>query len=109
MFSRSLVGASIKPLLLSILAEGEAYGYQIIQRVQRISDGQINWTTGTLYPLLHRLENEGLVSSMWREAESAPRRKYYALTPKGERALATEKQQWVGMNDILMQLWNPTS
>ena len=109
MFSRPLVGASLKPLLLSILAEGEAYGYQIIHRVQQLSAGQITWTTGTLYPLLHRLENEGLVTSVWREAEAAPRRKYYALTPKGERALAAEKQQWASMHGILMQLWNPAT
>lgn len=109
MFSRPLVGASIKPLLLSILAEGEAYGYQIIHRVQQISAGQLHWTTGTLYPHLHRLENEGLVTSTWREVEHAPRRKYYALTPKGERALAAEKHQWGSMHAILMQLWNPAS
>ena len=109
MFSRPLVGASLKPLLLSILAEGEAYGYQIIRRVQQLSGGQIHWTTGTLYPLLHRLENEELVTSVWRETEAAPRRKYYALTAKGERALAAEKQQWTSMNAILMQLWSPAS
>jgi len=109
MFSRSLVGASLRPLLLSILAGGEAYGYQIIQAVQKLSDGHIQWTTGTLYPLLHRLENEGLITSVWREGEASPRRKYYALTPKGERALAAEKQQWVAMHAILMQMWNPAS
>jgi len=109
MFTRSLVGASLRPLLLSILAGGEAYGYQIIQGVQKLSGGHIHWTTGTLYPLLHRLENEGLITSVWREGEAAPRRKYYALTPKGERALAAEKQQWVSMHAIMMQLWNPAS
>lgn len=109
MFTRPLVSASIKPLLLSILAEGEAYGYQIISRVQRLSDGHLTWTTGTLYPHLHRLENEGLVTSTWREVENAPRRKYYALTPKGERALAAEKKQWHHMHAMLTQLWHPTS
>ena len=93
--------------MLSILSEGEAYGYEIIQRVQRLSNGEIQWTTGTLYPLLHRLENEGLIHANWRDADAGPRRKYYALTPQGERALAAEKQQWLGMHGILMQLWQP--
>lgn len=107
MYNRALIGASLKPLMLSILAEGEAYGYEIIHRVQQLSDGEIQWTTGTLYPLLHRLENDGLVRSTWREVEAAPRRKYYALTPKGERALAAEMQQWLGMHALLMRVWQP--
>jgi len=108
MIAKVLVAASLKPLMLSILAEGEAYGYQIIQRIQNLSKGKIRWTTGTLYPMLHRLENKGLVESTWREVANAPKRKYYCLTAKGRQALEAEKRQWLDVHAILMQLWAPS-
>jgi PadR family transcriptional regulator PadR len=105
MIPRALASATLKPMVLSILAEGESYGYQIIQRIRDLSEGALQWTTGTLYPFLHELENEGLMESYWQEVEGAPRRKYYRLTEKGLRALAHEKQQWMDVNRILMKLW----
>jgi len=105
MLSRTLVAATIKPIMLSILQDGEAYGYQIIQQIKQISGGKIEWTTGTLYPFLHRLETEGVVRSEWKEAVDAPKRKYYQLTEKGERSLKAEKAQWVDANQILAGLW----
>ncbi len=107
MLSRTLVAATIKPIMLSILSEGEIYGYQIIQQIQQLSGGKINWTTGTLYPFLHRLEAAGLVKSVWKVVPDAPRRKYYRLTPKGARALEREKSQWMDANTILAKLWGP--
>ena len=105
MVSRALVAASLRPFVLSILAEGESYGYEIIQRVHALTDGQVRWTTGTLYPLLHSLENEGLLEATWREAEAGPRRKYYRLTAKGEQALASERRQWLDVHAALAKLW----
>ena len=109
MFSRSLITATIKPLMLAILSDGEAYGYQIIQRVQRLSEGEIDLTTGTLYPHLHRMEADGLVKSEWKEVPDAPRRKYYQLTRAGRKALTVEKQQWIHANAILAGLWGPAA
>jgi DNA-binding PadR family transcriptional regulator len=57
---------------------------------------------------LHGLENEGLVVSYWQEAENAPRRKYYQLTPKGRQAILEEQQQWVNVNRMLVKLWGPS-
>jgi len=108
MIPRPLASATLKPMVLSILSQRENYGYQIIQRIQDLSQGDIVWTTGTLYPFLHDLENEELVESYWQNVEGAPRRKYYRLTPKGRKALEKEKQQWISVNRILMRLWGPT-
>ena len=108
MISRPLVAASLKPFILSILAQGESYGYEIIQRVHDLTDGQLQWTTGTLYPVLHSLENEGLLDAFWREADSGPNRKYYRLTPKGIKALAAEKRQWLRVHEALLTLWRPS-
>lgn len=109
MIPKALVAASIKPFVLSILGEGQSYGYAIIQRVKLLTGGQIEWTTSTLYPVLHSLENKGLLESQWQTSKEGPRRKYYRLTPKGRRALEREKQQWLDVHRALMQLWNPAA
>lgn len=107
MIGKALVAASLKPLMLSVLSHGEAYGYEIIAHIEHLSGGKLSWTAGTLYPVLHRLESEGLVESFWRPSESGPRRKYYRLTRKGEQALASEKDQWMDVHALLLKLWSP--
>ena len=94
MLPKALVAASGKPIVLTLLSEGEMYGYQIIHRTQSISNGRITWTASKLYPLLHQLEYDGLVSATWRPSKSGPDRKYYQLTPKGEKALEAIKRDW---------------
>jgi len=106
MLPRTLVGASLRPFILSILFEGPSYGYEIIQRVHDLTDGQIRYTTSTLYPVLHGLENNGLLKSYWHATDSAPRRKYYRLTPVGEGAFEAERNQWLGVHGALMKLWD---
>ncbi|GAB5521870.1 MAG: helix-turn-helix transcriptional regulator [Rhodothermales bacterium] len=103
--SRELRAASLRPIILTILSDGDAYGYQIVQRVRKLSDGKMKWSNGTLYPLLHDLEHRKLVKSYWRETPTAPRRKYYCLTTKGEQALASEKAQWLDVHAMLVRLW----
>jgi len=61
MLSKELVGASTVPLVLSVLTEGETYGYALIERVKELSAGQIQWTEGMLYPVLHWMEKERLI------------------------------------------------
>ena len=68
--SKELVAASATPLILSILCQGESYGYAIIQRLRELSDEEIQWTDGMLYPVLRRLEKQGFVLSEWRVADS---------------------------------------
>jgi len=105
MLSKDLVAASSKPLVLSILVEGESYGYEIIQKVRRLSDDQIEWSDGMLYPVLHKLEKEGLVTARWHVPESGRRRKYYKLTTKGKKGLEQEKAQWEVVNHTFSKLW----
>ena len=105
MIPRALIAASMKPFILSILADGESYGYAIIERVKSLTAGQIEWTTSTLYPVLHSLENDGLLESRWQESPDGPRRIYYRLTPQGRKALSREKQQWLDVHAALLRLW----
>jgi DNA-binding PadR family transcriptional regulator len=104
-FPRDLVAASSKPMVLSILAEGESYGYEIIQKVLELSDKQIEWTDGMMYPVLHRLEREGLIISEWKEADSGRERKYYRLSRDGQKALDAERRQWITVHNTLCKLW----
>jgi DNA-binding PadR family transcriptional regulator len=105
MLGKDLIAASSKPMLLSILAEGKTYGYEIIQRVRDLSGGHIEWGEGTLYPVLHRLEREGLIGSEWKEAETGRERKYYFLTDQGRKKLKSERQQWMKAHNTLCKLW----
>jgi PadR family transcriptional regulator PadR len=104
---KELVAAFSAPLVLSILSEGDGYGYGIIQRVKELSGGNIEWTDGMLYPVLHWLENQRLVRSHWTKSESGRKRKYYSLQPAGRQALRQQKEQWNLVTSTLNQLWRP--
>jgi PadR family transcriptional regulator, regulatory protein PadR len=107
MLSKELVAASTTTLVLSILSEGEDYGYALIQRVKDLSGGEVHWSEGMLYPVLHWMEKEDLIGSEWREAESGHRRKYYYLRAKGRKVLRAEKKQWMAVHSLLTKLWKP--
>ena len=103
--SKDLVAASATGLILSILAESDSYGYAIIKRVRELSGGQMQWTDGMLYPVLHRLEKQDLVESYTSTAETGRRRKYYRLKKSGTRALAEHRDQWMLVHNTFQQLW----
>lgn len=105
MLSKELVAASTVPLVLSVLTDGDNYGYALIQRVRELSGGKIEWTEGMLYPVLHWMESENLIESEWREAETGRKRKYYRLCKQGRNALREEKEQWLSVHTTLTKLW----
>jgi DNA-binding PadR family transcriptional regulator len=105
LISKALIAASARPLILGILFEGENYGYQIIRRVKLLSEGRMQWSDGTLYPVLHRLEKEKLISSEWRLSENGRMRKYYTITEKGLLVLEEEKKQWFAVHHVLKAIW----
>ena len=103
---KDLVAASSTPLVLSILAEGESYGYAIIRRVAELSGGHLQWTDGMLYPVLHRLERVGHVKAQWKVAESGRRRRYYRITSGGRQQLVEERRQWQAVDATLRGIWS---
>lgn len=107
--SKDLTAASSTPMVLAILAEGDSYGYAIIQRVREQSGGRLEWTDGMLYPLLHRLERLGYVEGRWVTAESGRRRKYYHLTGEGRARLQEERRQWQAVDATLRGIWQTHS
>jgi DNA-binding PadR family transcriptional regulator len=105
MLAKELVAASTEPLILSLLAQGESYGYALIQEVRRLSGDKIEWTDGMLYPVLHRMEREGWIQSRWGQAETGRKRKYYSLKREGRHALKEQRDQWVSVSRVLRLLW----
>ena len=103
--AKDLVAASATPMVLGILAEGESYGYAILRRINELSEGELDWTEGLVYPLLHRLERLGYVESHWRSVAGERRRKYYRITDKGMAELAEQRRQWGTVVDALDEIW----
>jgi PadR family transcriptional regulator, regulatory protein PadR len=106
MVPKELIAASTEPLVLSLLAQGESYGYALIQRVRELSEERIQWTDGMLYPVLHRLERDGRIKSRWKTGETGRKRKYYSIQKEGRRALAEARDQWRVVDQTLKSLWS---
>lgn len=104
--AKDLVAASATPMVLGILAEGESYGYAILRRINELSGGELEWTEGLLYPLLHRLERLGYVEADWRAAAGERRRKYYRITGSGLAELAEQRRQWTTVTETLRGIWH---
>lgn len=104
MIRKELVAASAEPLILSLLAKGESYGYAIIQEIKVRSRDQMQWTDGMLYPVLHRMENKGWIKSRWAESENGRKRKYYSLKKDGKQALEKHHEQWNIVHSVLSGL-----
>ena len=106
---KTLIAASSVPLVLSVLCRGESYGYALIQQVRGLSRGEVEWTEGMLYPILHRLEREGLIEARWGEGDGERRRRYYRINSAGRAALATAQTQWTVVDATLRRAWEATA
>jgi len=94
MLSKTLMAASTRPIILAILSREEDYGYSIIQKVKDASGGTLEWKDGMLYPVLQRMEMDGLISSRWRTSGEARPRRYYRISERGRKELLTEMAGW---------------
>ena len=103
---KDLVAASATPLILSILQGGDSYGYAIIQDVRELSDGEMEWADGMLYPILHRLEKKDLIQSYWGTADTGRKRKYYRLRQEGKKELSSQRKNWNNLYEMLQRLEN---
>jgi DNA-binding PadR family transcriptional regulator len=103
--SKTLVDASTRPLILSLLLKGESYGYRILRDVESLSGGEVDWSEALLYPVLHRMEKEGVIRSRWKTSGEKRMRKYYGLTELGRFELETEKQSWLSIHGAFLKLW----
>jgi PadR family transcriptional regulator PadR len=81
-------------LVLTVIGDGELYGYEIAQRIRDSSGGAFAPSEGSLYPALHRLEADGALTAVWRASDRGPRRRYYRLTPKGHGLLIENRDRF---------------
>jgi transcriptional regulator len=90
----SLLQGTLDLLILKSLATGEMHGLGISRRIQQITQGTFVVKAGSLFPALHRMEDEGWISSFWGDSENNRRAKYYRLTKPGRKQLEVETERW---------------
>jgi DNA-binding PadR family transcriptional regulator len=95
------------PLVLAVLKHGDSYGYEIIKRIREVSGGELEWNEGMLYPLLHRLAEQGLVEAYQGESPSGRVRKYYRLLPRGDAQFEKQRKGFALVGGILKALDRP--
>lgn len=102
----------LEMVVLSLLHQGKAHGYEILQRLEAQGDGVLHMREGSLYPVLYRLEEAGHIEGEW-EADGVqrrgPRRRIYRLTAKGTRELARQREAWRQFVDIIGRLAEGTA
>jgi len=101
---KDLRKGSARVLFLTMLAEKPMYGYQIAKELKRRSKGYFVFKEGTLYPALHGLEKEGLLTSEWEVVDKGPSRKYYRLTQEGKKVLAAGTKEWATFSRRLLSI-----
>ena len=101
---RELMRGAGPVAVLKLLERGEMYGYALVEALSKRTDGVLAMGHSTLYPLLYNLEAKKLITSKWRTVESSRRRRYYALTERGRKRLASERSQWKALVQALVQL-----
>jgi PadR family transcriptional regulator, regulatory protein PadR len=89
-----LLQGTLDLLILKVVALGPVHGYGISQRIRQISDSVLQVQQGSLYPALHRLEKRGWLAAEWGESENGRQAKFYRLSAKGRKQLASEEETW---------------
>ena len=108
-YKRELLKGNTDSLLLSLIAEQPMYGYQIIKELEERSKGYFKFKEGTLYPILHRLEKEGLILGKWEQLPSGRQRRYYHMTEKGSHALNKKMTEWQGFSAAVNLIVQPVN
>lgn len=101
------MAASSVPVVLSILRTEDHYGYQILKKVKEASGGTVEWADGMLYPVLHKLEEKGLIASYWQTSPEGRKRKYYSIKKEGQEVLQEAQNDWDIITLLLKNLWQP--
>ena len=91
-------------LVLRTLKQGPLHGYGITVRIQRVSEDVLRIEEGSLYPALHRMEQDGWLKAQWGVSENGRRARFYELTAKGQRQLAEEEKNWDRLTQAVAQV-----
>jgi len=99
--SKKTLDGNMDTLLLAVLSEGPSYGYQMVQDLNARAPGVLKTGEGTIYPVLHRLEERKLIQSSWRTGETGRQRRYYRVTSRGKKALSDSRLQWASLKKVM--------
>ncbi len=99
-----LVQGTLEALLLKILALQPMHGFAVSQRLKQVSSNVLQVSDGSLYPALHKLEQEGWITAEWKTSELGRRAKFYSLTPLGRRELAKQSADWQRLSEAITQV-----
>ncbi len=101
---KQLIKGNTATIILSLLHQEPMYGYQLVREIEARSKKYFTLREGTIYPLLHNLERQGLIEGRWQKQRNKPARKYYRLTVNGEKVLATNLTEWKNFSLALNSL-----
>ena len=107
-FDRELLKGNTATVVLAILDEGPLHGYQIAKEMKRRSDDALTLGQGVLYPILHRLEERGLVTGEWEQSTGTPSRKRYQITSRGRAELANKRGEWQAFSQAMAKVLDTT-
>ncbi|MCL4851309.1 MAG: PadR family transcriptional regulator [Bryobacteraceae bacterium] len=96
-------------LILKTLLPGAAHGHTIAHVIEKTSDEVLQVEHGSLYPALHRLEDQGLIASFWGTSENNRKAKYYRITPKGKKHLIEERSRWESLVEAVTRVLGPAT
>ncbi|HUW62884.1 MAG TPA: helix-turn-helix transcriptional regulator [Candidatus Bathyarchaeia archaeon] len=100
-FERELLKGVAPLAVLQVLSRGAMYGYELSRALEESSGKILTLGHGTLYPLLYNLEAKGLVRAEWQEGDTGRNRRYYAITGKGEKQLASQRREWERLQEAM--------
>ena len=102
--SKELIGAASIPLILAVLKRGDSYGYEIVQEVKELTSEKINWKEASIYPVLKKMESNGMIKSYWKVEENQRPRKYYTILSDGKKQLEKNVDEWQMIHSVLEKL-----
>jgi len=103
-----LVQGTLDLLILRVVALEPMHGWAIAQRIRQMSNDELRVGQGSLYPALHKLEQNGWIEARWGESENNRRAKFYSLTRAGRRALEREAAEWERLSAAIAMVVKPT-
>jgi transcriptional regulator len=104
-----LMQGTLDLLILRTLLFGPSHGHAIAKHVRTMSDDVLHLETGSLYPALHRLEEQGLIDAEWTTSDKGKRAKYYQLTKAGRKQLSKEQSKWEQLSAAMTRVLRPNS
>ena len=101
MLNKKSLDGHVDALILGILVKQPSYGYRIVQQLNELAPDVLRMGEGTVYPVLHRMEERGLLTAKWEKGKSGRPRKYYYVSRHGKQQLATAEKQWIALRRLM--------